>query len=562
MTWLGRDLRANWGNPSRWVVGVWLALTVALLAFVIRHGRNAPMWEEWYDLDGIYGVTSSAEWVFGRLQQHRYVLGRALMVVVFHATGEDFRAGLVVSVGLLSAASATLLLTLQQLRGRSHFVDLGVPLLLMNPGASENLLLGYQMHFTLDVLLIAVLVRCVALADVRPPRVTAWRVGALAALLALGGWVGLAFVPGATAWVVVLAWRGGRRAALTLTLPAAACGYFAWSYLDVRRHPLVGQLDNQLPDAVRVAGEFVGLALGNSGVEWSPAAGLVVGAGTAALAAAQLAGLAQSPGRRAVAAGVLAVILALTMMAYGTGKHRAHGYAVRNIPLLAFLPILALAHFVKFGPPVGCRAERVIAAVAVLAALAIHGRGWAAAEKAASFHRAKHAMFVSDRDGGLPLEFLASRHLMFPCPEIGPGLRLLRSRGHPFARDIPDAPPYRVVPLVVPTPTPATIADDPSGKWVVGTPPVWRFAVPSPSRVAGVRVELRYPRSCERVTTQILWRKPDGTTGVSVCVPWLTPGDWTLDFWVDDVVGEFWLRPLDDADAFEVVSADLLLPQN
>ena len=72
---------------------------------------------------------------------------------------------------------------------------------------------------------------------------------------------------------------------------------------------------------------------------------------------------------------------------------------------------------------------------------------------------------------------------------------------------------------------------------------------------------MRYPRTCERVTTQILWRKPDGTMTVSVCVPWLTPGDWALDFWVDGIAAEFWLRPMHQADAFELLSAELLTAQ-
>ena len=61
---------------------------------------------------------------------------------------------------------------------------------------------------------------------------------------------------------------------------------------------------------------------------------------------------------------------------------------------------------------------------------------------------------------------------------------------------------------------------------------------------------------------QLAWQRPDGTTGVSVCAPWLTPNDWTLDFWVNDESGEFWLRPLDEADAFEVLSVEALLPKH
>ena len=560
MTRLARDFRAHWNDPARWAAGVWLTLTVALFAYVVRHGRDTPMWEEWYDLDGLYGVTSSLDWVFGRLNQHRYVLGRALMYGLFHATGGDFRAGLSVSVTLLSASAAILLHTLRQLRGRSHGIDVIVPLLLLNPGASENLLLGYQMHFTIDVLLIALFVRCVACADIWPPRVTAWRVSVLTGLLALGGWVGLAFVPGATAWVALLALRGQRRDAFALAVPLLACGFFAWSYAELQRHPMPAEVPNDGPTIARVVAEFASMALGNLGPRWWPASGAIAVALTALLTATQLASLGESPGRRAVAVGVVAVVLALTLMAYGTGKARPVGFAVRTIPLLAFLPILAVVHCVKFVGPVGRRAEFAAASVALSLASVVQYWGWADGEKAGRYHHAKYDLLAEDRDAGMPLEFLVSKHQMFPCWEVYSGTRLLRSRGHPFARDIPDAPPYRVVPLAVPTPGPTDVPGDPAAEWVVGTPPVWRFVASSQGRVAGVRVTLRYPRACERVPIQLAWRRPDGTTGVSVCMPWLTPNDWTLDFWVNDEAREFWLRPLHEADAFEVLSAALLLP--
>ncbi len=560
MTWLARDLRAHWSDPARWAAGVWLALTVALLAYVVRHGRDTPMWEEWYDLDGLYGVTSPLEWVFGRLNQHRYVLGRALMYGLFHATGGDFRAGLYVSVGLLSASAAILLRTLRQLRGRHHGIDALVPLLLLNPGASENLLLGYQMHFTIDVLLIAAFVRCVACADVWPPRLTAWRVGVLTALLALGGWVGLAFVPGATAWVALLALRGRRRNALALGLPLLACGFFAWSYAELTRNPTPAEARNSGPKEARVVAEFSSMALGTLGPRWWPASGLLAVGFTATVTAALLASLGKSPSRRAVAVGGLAVVLALALMAYGTGKARPVGFAVRNVPLLAFLPILGVIHCVKFVGPVGRRTEFAGASVALGLALVIQYWGWADGEKAGSYHHTKYDLFAEDRDGGLPLQFLVSRHQMFPCSEVFTGTRLLRSRGHPFARDILEAPPYRVVPLAVPPPSPSAVPGDPAAEWVVGTPPVWRLTPPTQGFVAGVRFKLRYPRACERVPIQLAWRRPGGATGVSAVMPWLTPNDWTLDFWVNDDAGEFWLRPLHEADAFEVLSAELLLP--
>ena len=304
------------------------------------------------------------------------------------------------------------------------------------------------------------------------------------------------------------------------------------------------------------------MALGTLGPRWWPASGVLAIGFTATLAAAQLAASGKSPGRRSVAVGGLAVVLALALMAYGTGKARPVGFAVRNVPLLAFLPILGLIHCVKFVGPVGRRTELAGTSAALGLALVVQYWGWADGEKAGRYHHAKFDMFAADRDAGLPLEFLVSRHQMFPCSQVFTGTRLLRSRGHPFARDIPDAPAYQVLPLIVPRPAPLAVPGNPAAEWVVGAPPVWRVALPSRGFVAGVRVTFRYPRACVRMPIQLAWQRPDGTTGVSVCAPWLTPNDWTLDFWVNDESGEFWLRPLDEADAFEVLSVEALLPKH
>ena len=467
---------------------------------------------------------------------------------------------LFVSVALLSAASAVLLHTLRQVRGRPHAVDAAVPMLVMNPGGYENLLLGYQMHFTIDVLLIAGFVRCVALADLRPARATAWRVSVLTGLLALGGWVGLAFVPGATAWVARLVRRGRRADALALVVPLLACGFFAWSYAETRQHPSPGQLTNDWPATARVAGEFFGMAFGTLGPKVWPASGLLIGACGAAVVGSCGAAIG-SPGRRPVAVGTLAVVLALVLMAYGTGRHRESGFAFRNVQLLAFLPLLGLIHVVKFAGPARREWENAATAAVLMLAAAVQLDGWREAERAGGYQRTKYEMFAADRDAGLPLEFLVSRHQMFPCSEVYAGTRLLRSRGHPFARGVVDLPPCDSISLPLPPASPRAVPGDPTPEWVAGRPPVWHFTLPKRRAVTGVRVKLRYPRACERAAIQVLWPKPDGSTGMTACMPWLTPNDWTLDFWVDDELGEFWLRPLSEADAFEVLSAELLVPK-
>ena len=519
-------------TATRSVAAVWLGLTVALFVFITLFGRNAPMWEEWFDVAALYGESSRVEWVFGRLQQHRYILGRVAMLGVFHASGHDFRAGLYASVTLLSVAAASVLMTFRQVRGRTHFVDAIVPALLLNPGGWENLVLGYQLHFTITVLFAALVVRCAALADRVPPHVTAWRVALLTPLFALGGWVGLAFVPGLTLWVAFLVARGRWRDRLALALPLAACAYFAWAYIDVQQNPVPGPTRNSTIDQLRVAGEFVGLVFGNFGGWLAPVAGVVATAGTFAL----VVWLGRLPSRRS-AAGGLAVVSALLLMAYGTAQHRPFGYAVRNIPLVAFIPVVGLLIAAKFGRPISTRQTVALLTLAV----AIQVVGWYEGTRYARMHAERADDFALDRDAGLPLRYLVARHHLYACQDLVEATQVLQRHGHPFAAGVVDGPrcqPVRLEPNAAES---------------------RRFVLLTPTRVNGVRVVLHYPNASERAEIEVTWRGPGGIEGRSVCHPWLTPGDWRLDFPVGATIDSFVVQPVHSFDEFTVVAAWLLV---
>ncbi|MFO0847396.1 MAG: hypothetical protein U0871_02390 [Gemmataceae bacterium] len=549
------------------VGAAWGLLTAGLLVFVVKFGRNIPAWEEWFDLPVLFGDDDRGGWVVGRLQEHRYVLGRAVLLTAFELSGRDFRAGMVLSVAALSAAALVLVRTAARVRGRPHAADALLPAVLLNPGGAENLILGYQVAFTLAVLLAALMIRLAATADDAPPARTGAAAGLLIGLLALSGWVGLAFVPVGVGWVALLAWRvyrsgGGRgRALALLVLPATAAGYFVWSYLDIRRNPLPGATTNPPAAAARVWCEFVSTAFGPIGQEGWPGSGGVA-VGLLAVVVGGLAAQAATPPRRASAVGWLAVIGAVGLMGYGVASRRTSGFAPRNFHLTALLVAVAYLTVVRSVP-----ARRWVSRLAAAAAVAFGGlvvsAGWVAGVRTAAQQQIWNDFYTQDRLAGLPLEYLASRRQLFPYPGFRDAVRSLRAYGHPAGAGIPDGPPVEVVPLPLPPPGYDPVPGDPLQASVLGRPAVWRFDLGGEQTVIGLRVRFRYGRDSVQVPVHVLWPDRSGQapgTAVAGCFPWLIPGVWELDFWVNARTSVLWLRPLYAAEPIELLDVHLLRP--
>jgi hypothetical protein len=556
--WFGPGGRAT----TVWLV--WAGMTAALLGFIQRYGQNIPSWEEWVFLPGLLGERDRLNWMFERLQEHRYPLGRAVFLGLFELSGHDFRAGMYASAVALSAAAALLLRAVAALRGRIDYPDILIPALVLSVGGSENLFLGYQIQFTLDALLAAALVRSAT--SPSPGGRRLFTDGVLITLLALGGWVGLAFVPAGVVWIAWRTWswyrqkRSAIRAAGVLVLPATAAAYFVWCYLDVRRHPLPGATLNLPAETAKVWVQFLANSCGTFGPDWMPWSG-VAGVGLLLLVVVVLGrDLLFRPDRRSTAAGWLVVVSAVVLMGYGLANRRPNGYAVRNLPFIALVPIIAHLLAVRSAGrfPVWVRA--VGTAVVVCVVSYIYWHGWRTGVGSASFFWERNRQYERDRAAGLPLNFLASRHQQFPLPEFRDSLRLLRDTGHPSARGIPDPLAMRAEPLVIPSPSHDPIPNDPVPVAANERPPVWRFDLGADRSITGVRVRFEYPKSTTRVPMHVVWERPDGTTGAALCQPWLIPFGWEFDFWVNDRVRTLWFRPVHQSDEMTLLGAQLLLP--
>lgn len=214
-------------RPARAVILAWAIMTVADLGLVARYGQNVPLADDWYLVSRDHW--SVTYWGWNTLHnEHRLPLPRGIIVELHRLTGMDFRAAMVLSVVLLALAAAVLARAAAGIRGRASGADAFFPLVLMSWAHAENLLMSWQVQFTLSVALASVALAAIATRSRR----WFWPAGVCLLLLPLCGTNGLLFaLPLSVA--LVLATR--RMAAVVVAAGALAiCGAY---FLDFHPRP-------------------------------------------------------------------------------------------------------------------------------------------------------------------------------------------------------------------------------------------------------------------------------------------------------------------------------------
>ena len=88
------------------VMAVWLALSLGLLAYVLTWARDLPYMDDWELVPVLAGARPfSLDWLLEQTFEHRYVLGRLLLYALWHPGGEDFRAPMLLYVAMLSTTA-------------------------------------------------------------------------------------------------------------------------------------------------------------------------------------------------------------------------------------------------------------------------------------------------------------------------------------------------------------------------------------------------------------------------------------------------------------------------
>ena len=492
----------KWLSPG-FGVPFWTALlTGALVWYALRYGSNAPVMDEWDvapELRQHLRDGRPLEWVLQRHNEHRYPAARLLYAALMAATGYDFRSGMVASALLLGAAAAVFARAAARARGRPAWADLIAPALLLNFGASFNVLMGYQVAFSLFVLA-AAFAAWVVVAD-WPGRRGDLAASAALVALALNGMPGLllaAPLTGGAAWRAACGrpratWARGPTAWLPL---AAVVVYGLWSAAGTERS---ADPSTRLPGwGVRAvaAGQFLSMGLGNWVIDsdWDTL-GRLMGLGYAAVGLALGAVLARRPADRGVALGLGALLLGVVGMAGGVAWGRGCGLIERYTSPAAVGLAVAWVAAARWLP-----LPRPASALGVVAAAGLVGLNAGPGERFAQVHRMYYREFEDSVRAGLPPSFVADR---FRGPlgneQFRERVEAFRDLGFATFRDLPPEPPMTAVPVAV------------------GGPPGFALAVlPGGRKVLGVRVTYETQSDAPWQQLTVTWTGPAGVRSAAV----------------------------------------------
>lgn len=563
----------SWSDhPSIKRIAAWVVLAGLaghLVNFVIQYGHNLPANDEWAFVP-VYFDTASAkwDWLFERHSEHRYPLARGIFLGLLWLTNSDFRAGMVVSSGLLVGSAALLIVAARRVRSSSirgseaSWSDCWFPLLLLHRGHCENVLMGYQIAFTLTVFAVSLAI-FTAVKSVSWPRDRTTGVALFAVVVvAFGGGVGFVFAPPLVAWLIYhLATKAPVRlhvvdgvAALTILSVTAWLSWTAW---DTFRNPSAAR--NPFGETLHVVNEAAAMAIGPMSLfraNWY---------GSPVLAAAVVTGCAlvwqirRGRESRSVPLGLLAVLLGTLGFLAAIGVTRPSGFAPRFAAITCLLPALAVLTAAGWLPRFRRDSTMSLLFVAVGGLLLVRGNDEAGGRYALPYHRS-FELVEADIRAGVPLNLFADRHTLYwstGFPQFWP---TLRDHGHTVARDI--APPrnFATAPVkLIPTvAAPALLPPVEPGRVRLVLP-----RCPAP-HVMAVRFRFRTAQLTYWETFTIQWvgRTPDGreVAKSDVVALWALPGESTVTAWID---GPFLGGAVDcgwPGRTVEILSAEWLLP--
>ncbi len=421
--------------------------------------------------------------------------------------------------------------------------------------------MGYQVVFTLTTALVAALLAVVARGGSDPAHSGLWA-GLLLLGVMTGGGVGLLFVPPVGAWVayqLVRAARGGAgvaRCGLVLLPLAAAVAYFGWTAWDAAYSAPLAERYGFGP-TLRHAAEFLSEGIGPIGQYDWPSAAAPVLIVEVATALGLLAVAARRPAERPVALGWMAVLASIGLVALAVGYARPSGFASRYACVACLGPcvsLLAAARYVRLPRPVGLP---LTFALLIFAAPPLCRGNWRIAQEHAWFYRVRYEALAADIRAGVPVEFAADRHVLFPVPACRDGFRLLHAHGFGPLRGIPDTPPLEseVVPLPAGTRIPAW---DPATEL---SPPRLALPIDAGKPMAAVRLRFRCGDSRYWQEFRLKWvSADDGAVRTSTIYPWLVPGESTTSFWVDGRVRSAWVEPGCATAGLEILAVEVFRP--
>ncbi|HVK17853.1 MAG TPA: hypothetical protein VM533_12960 [Fimbriiglobus sp.] len=308
---------------------------------------------------------------------------------------------------------------------------------------------------------------------------------------------------------------------------------------------------------LRHAMEFLASGVGPIGGHAWPVIGWGVLAAEVATALVLLAVATRRPEERPVALGWLAVLLSVWLVALAIGHGRPSGFASRYACISCLglcVTLLAAARYVRLPAWVGIPMSL---ALLLLLAIPMCRGDWQIAKQHAGAYRVRYNAMVADIRAGVPVEFVADRHVLFPVPACRDGFRLLHAHGHGPLRGIAEGPPLSRETMSLPTGTRIPAWDMEREP----TPPRLVLPIDGDQSVAAVRLRFHCDDSRYWQQFTLKWVSADSSEVKSSTVySWLVPGESTTSFWIAGQVRSAWVEPGCPTPGLDLIGIEVFRP--
>ncbi len=557
---------------------IWALFLSLAVFYVIRFGPDVPRWDDYAVIPQVTGAEAvTPAWLWSQHNEHRIPLARLILLGAFRLDGADPRPVMLLSVGLLAALAAILIMAARRGRGGYHHGDAFLPIALLNLGHHANLLWSFQVNFALTLLflgiVLAIVVRSRGIPDLESLTVGATFV----TLMPLSNAGGLAFIPALSLWLWLLAGRvlsgkvqDSRSRSLKivgLSVPALlVMALYLRGYSAPKHHAAPGG-----PWAVlRTTAQFLAMSLGDPGAHLWPVSGIVV----VTLVLGSIAVLAWAwscrQEERPRIEGLGCVLAAVISLALGSGWGRSGedslaGLQPRYTTLATLVLVVVYFIFASYGP----RFMKNFMPMMLLTGACI--LLWPNVETAWAAGRTAHAeaeQFDRDLAAGTPLFRLVRRYTPFLHPSqesLHEALTLLHQRGVGKFRSLREDPAFQEQ-VVTLAPAEVRLARWNEGRIEVTDIDPWvRFDLPSPVYVCGIR--LRYSHAGTEGSParfRLAWSKPGQRDfpAEQQYGNWSLPtgADRTTTVWVDDEITRIQIQPDNRPCEFTIAELTLLVP--
>jgi hypothetical protein len=332
-------------------------MTAAAILLIQQNARNVPYMDDFALVSVMTGHEPvSLRWLWSQSNEHRPVVPRLILAGLYRFIEKDFRVGMYVNVGFMSAAAASMILLARRIRGHSSVTDVVLPLSILNIGQAESLFINSALNLVLSA--------WISFALIAGAGLNGWRlaltVGLFLVLLPLCGGSGLVMLPPLMLWLAsYVAWGswsrqepGGAARAIGLVL-LMGCSALVALCLDGHARPDAIPPAPSIEAAAYTALRFLSLLFYLPGYWW-PAGLTVLLLAVATLLRLAVVGLRQ-PEERPRVLGLSAVILAVLCVAAAVGVSRsglgpASGLASRYITIAAPLLTAIYVAWLVCGP--------------------------------------------------------------------------------------------------------------------------------------------------------------------------------------------------------------------